>query len=160
MTATRPTFDPSPLLRQVELTTNPSVEKFGRGKVTDVQVAEVLGVQRRQVTRWRQGQQLNARNAERLAERIGFLPCELWPSWYEATCAKPCEECGGSFVPAVWNQRFCAPRCKWRAKSRRARATPEGAEYNRATRRAYYAKCAEYERAYHRRWLDKRKQAA
>lgn len=94
--------------------------------------------------------------ADRLACAAGYHPHEVWPEMLDHAIAdltdRECDECGDLFVPSRPSiQRFCSRRCyrrhHARATERRRRATPEGAERNRALRRRYYAENAEYERA-------------
>lgn len=82
-------FDPSPLIRHLELTLTPSFnlcperdEPFQLVKVTDAVIASELGVTRRTVRRWRHGTRLTPRDADRYAVGVGLHPCLLWPEWY------------------------------------------------------------------------------
>lgn len=86
----KPGFDPSPLLRQLELTL-PDLHEIprregwdnGRRIVTDAQIAEALGVSVRAVQRWRHdGVRLHWAVADRLAVRAGLDAALLWDDWY------------------------------------------------------------------------------
>lgn len=100
--------------------------------------------------------------AERLAVAAGFHPFVVWPEMTEVRCQSVEQECAAEgcdvrFVPArpQSHQKFCSLKCRrgradQRAKARAAKARyvkGNGAEGNRARRRAYYAANGEYERA-------------
>lgn len=91
-------LDPTPLLRQLELTLPDlrdgafaeTAAKHGwstKRIVTDEQIAAALGVSRKTVQRWRHGGMLRLGDADRLAVRIGLDAPLLWPSWYELVVA-------------------------------------------------------------------------
>jgi lambda repressor-like predicted transcriptional regulator len=88
--------------------------------------------------------------ADRVACRLGFVPWEVWPDWFEPAF-RSCAECAASFVPSPHPQhRFCSRKCRNVASSREwKRRNPET---NRANRRAYYAEHGDYERARQRRY--------
>jgi transcriptional regulator with XRE-family HTH domain len=88
------TFDPRPVLRQVDLTlpdlrpvhwrhTNQHREGSSAHTVRDAQRAEALGVSDRTVQRWLHGGRLTARTADRVAAALGLHPALLWPEWYD-----------------------------------------------------------------------------
>lgn len=104
--------------------------------------------------------------ADRIACAAGYHPHEVWPEMLDHAIAdlpdRDCAECGQTFIPNRPSvQRFCSPRCYRRyhskANTRRRRATPEGAELNRARRRRYYAENREYERERERRRYHEQK---
>lgn len=67
-------FDPSPLLRHLELAAS------GPG---DDGLAATAGVSRRTIQRWRHGsQRLRIADADRIASRLGLHPTALWDDWY------------------------------------------------------------------------------
>lgn len=88
-----PRYDPRPLLRQAELGLNPKPGRFPDGDhgqtlephpaPTDSQIADHFAVSLRSIQRWRHGNQLSPRTADRLATRLGIHPCSLWSDWYE-----------------------------------------------------------------------------
>lgn len=46
-------------------------------------VAELLGTTRRSVQRWRAGQKLDSRQADRFAVALGTVPSRVWPDWHD-----------------------------------------------------------------------------
>lgn len=85
--------------------------------------------------------------AERLAERAGFIPYEVWPDLLldliaeqERECAA--DDCTERFIPG-WrggqNRVYCSPRCGARMHMRRYRQTEEGKRKNREYVAAYKA---------------------
>lgn len=110
---------------------------------------DALGVNRAQVRRWRLNG-LTEASAEKVAERLGFLGCELWPSMLDRAIAEVENECGASdcterfTLPARGGFRgYCSPTCRRREKMRRYRARPHGAEQNRAYVARYRAEVRE-----------------
>lgn len=92
----KPGFDPSPLLRQLELTLpdlrEPPLRSRqmapslwdGKHRVLDRQIADALGTNWRRVQRLRRGARLSWVDADRLATRCGLHPALIWPDWYAA----------------------------------------------------------------------------
>lgn len=86
-------FDPTPLLRHLELTIPAPAGKFGDTGVftslrldarpIDDDIADAIGVNRRTIQRWRHGAFLTIPQADRVACRLGLHPCLLWSDWYE-----------------------------------------------------------------------------
>lgn len=88
---------------------------------------------------------LSERQADRWAIRLGLHPAEVWPEFGRRRCA--IAECSRPFDPhpRAPHSLYCSPRCSNRAKKRRYRSTPHGAEANRRHRRNYYAENRGYE---------------
>lgn len=51
-------------------------------RLSTAEVAEVLGVSRRQVCRWA-AHGLTPYEADRLAVKVGAHPAQVWPEWFE-----------------------------------------------------------------------------
>lgn len=140
-------------------------------------VAVRLGVSGAAVRSWRIGRnQIAERDAERYAAVLGLLDYEVWPELLERAVDEAttvCPTCEERFTPKSRNHRFCSRSCNQRSPESRARraaaakrrydADPENrakrlaqsAAYREecreafnASRRRYYAKNAERERAY------------
>jgi lambda repressor-like predicted transcriptional regulator/DNA-directed RNA polymerase subunit RPC12/RpoP len=98
--------------------------------------------------------------AERIANRLGVHPYELWPDMIDHDAgAKPCEECGKPFIPTRSTQRMCSPRCRSRRWQRnRYQNDPDWRARDVAKSRAYYENygdyCRQRQRAYTQRLED------
>ena len=116
-------------------------------------LAQRLGVTRRTVQRDALAG-LSVEKAERYADALGVMPCDLWPDWYDrllVEVGKPCPECGTFFVPSG-RQKYCTTRCRSKATARRLRADPGYRERQRAYVREYRKGARETLRAYRRRY--------
>lgn len=102
--------------------------------------AEEIGVDRREVYRWRDAGGVTDVMADRLAVRFGRTPGEVWPDWFDVVDAEPpCET--GRDVEA--GRAYAA---RWRA------AHPdEVAEYQARYRQLNADAKARYSRSYYRR---------
>lgn len=149
MTRRYPLADLVELLRlsadDIDRTTSKDVTRSHRP--SDNQARTMLAVGG---TTWRnyRNDGLTAPQAERLAERAGFHPAEIWPTWYDdefAELAAPCAECGDLFIPNLERrQRFCSRRCGTAGPSRtyhntRYQTDPDYAERKREQQRERYA---------------------
>lgn len=135
--------------------------------VTERDVADVIGVERRTVARWLAGARVDERHADRYAVAAGTHAYLLWPELDDAAtaavtraCAHP--DCTNRFVPRTSRHRFCSNRCrvqspehkaKDRAKSAAYRAAnpDEFAAYQAAYRAANRDRANRYRRSYYRR---------
>lgn len=61
--------------------------------------------------------------AERYAARVGFHPCDVWPTWYDdefdelaLTCAA--DRCEVRFIPTRRGHVCCSPECSKRRHAR------------------------------------------
>lgn len=85
---------------------------------SDEVLAEVLGVTRRTVWRYR-AEGVSEIAADRLAVAAGFHPFEVWPELVDV--ATVVCDCGEVFVPVRGSHRFCSRRCHSRVTSREYR---------------------------------------
>lgn len=67
------TFDPQPLLALVDKATADG---------PDSEVASLLGVAARTITRWRRGSQISEPVADRAAISLGLHPALIWSDWF------------------------------------------------------------------------------
>lgn len=126
-------------------------------------LAERLGVNERQVFRWRM-YGVTEEQADRLAPAVGFHPWSIWPE-LAAVGTRVCESCVETFMPHRKDQRFCSGPCNrrwWSAEMqrRRRRRDPEWAQRERDRKRVYYAECREYVCARERRAYQLRKETS
>jgi hypothetical protein len=80
--------------------------------------------------------------AERIANKLGVHPYELWPEMIDDDAGiRPCVECGSPFIPGRPHQTYCGVLCRHRSNGRRSmrryRATDRGKEANRSYARSY-----------------------
>lgn len=114
---------------------------------------------------------ISEKTADRYAVRLGLLPSDVWPSWYEdqaANLSKPCadEMCEEWFIPTPGQprHRFCSKRCRKRTaereRQRRLLADETAAEVKRARQRRYHAETRSYanRRRNERYWADRERE--
>lgn len=155
----------APLEALVLVDVGPRLNDLGQHASRTRLVAEVLGVDRRQVIRWR-ASGVTADQADRLAVAAHRHAFEVWPELADVAarvCAR--QSCTVQFVPGLPHQKYCCDRCRKgeqrrRNMLRRYRTDPEFAEKKRERRRVYYAECGEYERARERQRYAQRTEAA
>lgn len=139
MTAARYPFGLLEALIVVDL--DVQLNSIGQHAGTPRLVAEVLGVDRRQVYRWRKVG-VTAEQADVLAVRARRHPLEVWPELADID-TRPCEArgCTERFLPLHRpDQRWCSTRCRKREWARAKYATvAEFAEAERRRVNAYYA---------------------
>lgn len=105
---------------------------------SDVNRAALLGTNRTQVARWRRDG-IPADRGDQLAEGLGFIGYEVWPSLLTqaiddltATCAA--SDCTTTFVRGPRggkHRKWCSDVCSSRERMRRYRQTERGREQNR-----------------------------
>jgi hypothetical protein len=111
--------------------------------VSAADIAATLGIGRDRVEKWRQGAQVLAADAERLASALGLLDFEVWPQIL-AELERECAGCGGRFVPTRKDHRFCKPNCRQKTPefkaAKRARYASDDAyrEHRKAKAKASY----------------------
>lgn len=71
------TFPTAPLIRALHA----RAERTG---CSLVELAELLGIDRRTVQRLPAHPRIDARRADSLAVALGKHPCEIWPEWFAA----------------------------------------------------------------------------
>lgn len=105
--------------------------------------AERLGIDPRQVYRWRE-RGVTAEQADALAVRAGAISYEIWPQILDDTVAALEQECAAAGCDARWlradgrggaNRKFCSGRCCSRESMRAYRRTEKGRGANRRYRR-------------------------
>lgn len=90
MSGIRTTFDPAPLLEMARLKLaqdgfNDNTFDHLSTVTCDRRVAELCGIDRRTVFRWRTGEvRLDSRSADRAAINLGLHPCLIWDEWWDA----------------------------------------------------------------------------
>lgn len=126
----KPRYDFAPLEALLRVQLRPELNGAGQERGFPGRMAEALGVDRRQVIRWRE-YGVPADMADDLVGRVGAVPWELWPQeWYEGatrTCEAPA--CAVRFV--AWprpQRRFCSSRCRNRSRTRPWDSTPAARE--------------------------------
>lgn len=101
--------------------------------------------------------------AERIAERLGVHPYELWPELidYDAG-ARPCKVCDGLFVPVRCDQVYCGAACRKRAQNQRRqeRHGDRIRELQRAWREANADSYRKHHTRYMRVWRQRKRQDA
>lgn len=110
------TLDPAPLLAL--LTDRP-----------DGDIAELLGVDRRTIVRWRGGHTgINPKKADTYAHACGLLDYEIWPHLLDQAINENTRTCEGPDCTAMFiatnpgpRRRFCSLLCRKRASYRRNR---------------------------------------
>jgi transcriptional regulator with XRE-family HTH domain len=84
----RPSFDPKPLLDLARLKAADDgwhTDEAMRHHVdNDARVAEVCGVSRRTVSRWKLGGRMDVPSADKAAINLGLHPCLIWDDWWDA----------------------------------------------------------------------------
>jgi len=70
-------------MQELLLDAAPVVRRIDALYESDKAAARALGIHRETIIRWRQGQRLRERNADRVATLLGCHPTELWSDWYE-----------------------------------------------------------------------------
>lgn len=137
---TRYPFGPLEALVLVEL--GPQLNSIGQPASPSRLVAELLGVDRRQVYRWRQIG-VTVDQADVLAVRAHRHPFEVWPELADHD-ARPCTArgCRTRFVPVSrLDQKWCSTRCRKREWARLAyQRNAAFAAAERARANAYYAR--------------------
>lgn len=122
-----------------------------------------LGVSAKDVRDFR-SRGMTARVAERLADKAGFNPYEVWPTWNADIAIAPlvCKFCGKEFFPAQRqpSQVYCSAQCRSKNRDRSKDAERERARYQeneakrarkKETNAAYYAENGDYVRARQRK---------
>lgn len=105
---------------------------------------------------------VNREAAERIADKLGVHPYELWPDMVDHDAGvKPCEECGQPFIPNTTRQRFCDRNCAVRQWMRnRYQSDPDWRARDIARSRAYYEDYGDYCRNRQRTYRTRRKDVA
>lgn len=100
------------------------------GDPTVVEIGGRLGIDPRQVYRWRVSG-VTSEQADRISVAMGLLPYEVWPEWledeiaeFERGCAAP--DCPERFIPPLLAlgqklRRYCSRTCQVRTNRRRQR---------------------------------------
>ena len=70
-------------MQELLLDATPVVRRINALYESDKAAAQALGIHRETIVRWRHGQRLKERNADRVAALLGCHPTELWSDWYE-----------------------------------------------------------------------------
>lgn len=71
-----PTYPATPLLRAATLAIG------GEEPPSFTEIAEILGVADRTISRWTNGQRISETVADRVAIKLGTHPCLIWPEWW------------------------------------------------------------------------------
>ena len=74
----------APLERHIHHnTSNPIDPKFSCHLVSNIWVAEVLGINPQTVIRWRQEDRVPRKSADHAAIHLGVHPSYIWDNWFE-----------------------------------------------------------------------------
>lgn len=112
--------------------------------LTDVNRGVLLGTNRTQIARWRRDGILPDR-AEACAERLGFLPYEIYPSLLSEAIAAMTVACAAPDCPVTFvhkhrgaHRRYCCDTCRDRTNARRRyQSMPDVAAAKRQKVREY-----------------------
>jgi hypothetical protein len=153
----RYSFDPLERLLLVRLRDREDREDMPPRRLGSMSIARELDEDRTTILRARE-RGLTREAAERLAEKAGYIPYELWPeildhdiATIERVCASP--DCDVRFIPDDPRQKKCSRRCVLRDAGARYKDRHRDVvlERARASAARYYAENGDYVRARRRR---------
>jgi hypothetical protein len=121
----------------------PQTDRWGCEVLSAAEVANLVGVDKRTVARWR-AHGVDAHQADRAATAAGWHPIEVWGEAWAASVPEPidrsarhdkvCEDCDQPFVARRSDARFCSSRCSSRFHHRAARARRARSVLNQSSR--------------------------